>query len=95
MNDRHLQEARLLVRQAADQLTEDAQAMTAAPAEALVAGRATRAGDLRLAVLAAWCAGASREALARDARVKTGLIEEWIAANDLGQTLARKPLTLQ
>jgi hypothetical protein len=35
-NDRHLQEARLLVRQAADQLTEDAQAMTVASAEALV-----------------------------------------------------------
>jgi hypothetical protein len=88
MNDTYLQEARLLVRQAAEQLTEDAQALTAGSAEALVVGRTTRVGDLRLAVLAAWHAGASGEELARDARVKTGLIEEWIAANNLSQALA-------
>ncbi|MCW2869139.1 hypothetical protein [Actinacidiphila oryziradicis] len=89
MNDTHLQQARSLVRQAAEQLTEDDQALTAASADALVVGRAARVDDLRLAVLAAWSAGASREELARDAGVKMGLIGDWIAANDLSQALAR------
>lgn len=78
MNDRQREEARLAVRRAAERLTEDATALTAASAEARKIGLATRAEDLRRAVLAGWCAGVARGDLARDARVETAVIDDWV-----------------
>ena len=78
MNDRRRQDARLAVREAVQRLTEDAAALTAASAEAREIGLATRAEDLRRAVLAAWRAGVARGDLARDARVEIGVIDDWI-----------------
>jgi hypothetical protein len=78
MYDRPREEARLAVRQAAQRLTEDAAALTAASAEAHEIGLATRADDLRRAVLAAWRAGVARGDLARDARVEVGVIDDWV-----------------
>ncbi len=81
MNDERLAEAREAVRQAANRLTEDAAALTAASAEAREIGLATRAEDLRRAVVAAWRAGVSSEDLASDAGVELDAIESWVRAD--------------
>ncbi|MGW3497016.1 hypothetical protein [Streptomyces sp. NPDC001020] len=78
MNDQLREEARRAVRQAAQRLTEDAAALTAASAEAHEIGLATRTEDLRRAVLAAWSAGVARGDLARDAGVEADVIDDWI-----------------
>ena len=83
MNDRQREEARLAVRRAAERLTEDAAALTAASAEAREIGLTTRAEDLRRAVLAGWCAGVARGDLARDARVEAGVIDDWVGPTDV------------
>ncbi|MBV9023678.1 MAG: hypothetical protein JO362_07760 [Streptomycetaceae bacterium] len=82
MSDAHLSECRLLVRQAADELAEDARALTAASAEALEVGLTARVADLRRAVVAAWRAGVPVEDLARDAHLKIDMIEDWVAAEN-------------
>ncbi|MET8957266.1 hypothetical protein ACWEO4_44005 [Streptomyces sp. NPDC004393] len=78
MND-PLVEARLAVRQAAQRLTQDAAALTAASAEAAEAGLETRAEELRSAVLAAWSIGVTPEDIAKDASVELSVIQEWLA----------------
>ena len=83
MNDLRQAEARLGVRQAAERLTEDAAALAAASAEAREIELATRAEDLRRAVLAAWRAGVSREDLARDAGVEVAVIDDWVGPGDM------------
>ncbi|MGW2650560.1 hypothetical protein ACWC2T_38160 [Streptomyces sp. NPDC001393] len=83
MNDQRWAQERLAVRQAAQRLTEDAGALMAASAEAAEAGLATRAEDLRRAVVAAWSAGVTPEVLALDAGVKVAVIDDWIGPGDV------------
>ncbi|MER6076006.1 hypothetical protein ABT187_46170 [Streptomyces sp. NPDC001817] len=78
MNDQRWVKERHAVRHAAQRLTEDAGALMAASAEAVEAGLATRAEELRRAVVAAWSAGVAPEVLALDAGVKVAVIDNWV-----------------
>ncbi|MBV9023736.1 MAG: hypothetical protein JO362_08055 [Streptomycetaceae bacterium] len=73
-----MQEARWAVRQAAQRLTGEAPALTAGCAEALQAGLATRAAELKEAVVAAWRTGARPEDLAEDARMDLDAVRAWL-----------------
>ncbi|WP_229841654.1 hypothetical protein [Streptomyces brasiliensis] len=52
--------------------------MTAGSAEALEAGLATRAADLKEAVVTAWHVGAQPEDLAEDAEMDLDTIAAWL-----------------
>ncbi|MFF3910185.1 hypothetical protein ACFYZJ_30385 [Streptomyces sp. NPDC001848] len=83
MNEQRWEEERLAVRRAAQRLTEDAGALTAASAEAAEVGLATRAEELRRAVLAAWSAGVAPEVLALDAGVEVDVIYGWVGGGGM------------
>jgi hypothetical protein len=83
MSDLRISLARLAVRRAADRLTEDAGALTAASAEAREVGLTVRIAELRRAVIAARRAGVSCHDLAHDARVAVDVIESWGRPDDM------------
>ncbi|MER6526989.1 hypothetical protein [Streptomyces sp. NPDC001508] len=80
MNDLDTQSARRTVRRAARRLAEDAPKLVVGSADAYRTGLATRAADLRRAVLAAWLTGVPEHVIAADGGLSSAVVHEWICA---------------
>ncbi|MGW3953197.1 hypothetical protein ACWEKM_20285 [Streptomyces sp. NPDC004752] len=80
MNDLDTLSARHTVRRAARRLAEDAPKLVVGSADAYRAGLATRAAELRRAVLAAWLTGVPEHVIAADGGLSLAVVHAWISA---------------
>ncbi|MFF4749631.1 hypothetical protein ACWD5R_03090 [Streptomyces sp. NPDC002514] len=82
MNDLDTLSARRTVRKAARRLAEDAPKLAVGSAGAYRAGLATRAAELRRAVLLAWLCGVPERVIAADGGLSPSVVHEWISAGN-------------
>ncbi|MEU1305935.1 hypothetical protein [Streptomyces shenzhenensis] len=80
MNDLDTLSARRTVRRAARRLAEDAPKLAVGSADAYRTGLATRAAELRRAVLAAWLTGVPEHVIAADGGLSPAVVHAWISA---------------